>query len=270
MSCGKKFLGFQAGSRRLWACPRGGFSLIELLVVIVIIGILAALAVPAINRVRSKSNTVVTMSNLRQLQMANVAYAMENNGFFVPNWPESSSAYQHGWWQYGPFVAYLGATVPPGTTHLGWDTWPQVAKTGQPANPLINTGGDKRDRFGTIGMNMSRFTHFTGGDPVPFPYNDAHYITGMLRQNSIAYPDDFIMFAEGAGYYVDYNRRLDWHNLEPARKDKQEIQGGIAFRNSGNVAYVVVASGAVKAIKPSDIQANTEAVQRMFYWNGVR
>jgi prepilin-type N-terminal cleavage/methylation domain-containing protein len=59
-----------------------GFTLIELLIVIVIIGILATLLIPAIGRGTSLARRTKCLQNLRQIQVATIAYAGENNGQF--------------------------------------------------------------------------------------------------------------------------------------------------------------------------------------------
>ena len=59
-----------------------GFTLIELLIVIAIIGILAALLFPAIGRGTSLARRTKCLQNLRQIQVATIAYAGENNGQF--------------------------------------------------------------------------------------------------------------------------------------------------------------------------------------------
>lgn len=248
--------------------PRHGFTLIEMLVSVSIIIILAAILIPVVGKFQDGAAGSKTIGNLRSLQTANISYAADHNGFYVPNWPASSAAYQNGWWQFGEFVDYLGESVREGTENLGWDFWPKVAKTGKTVNPLLNSGGDKKDRYGTIAMNMSRFSHWTSGTPMAM-YANAHFRVGMLRQSAVAHPNDLIMFADGAGYYVDFVRRMEWANL-PDQKRDEESSNGLAFRYPGDVAYVVVASGAVKALRPSDITDPTPEVQRMFYYNGAQ
>ncbi len=70
-------------------CARGGspaFTLIELLVVIAIIAILAALLLPALNKAAGTARSAACRNNLRQLQLAWLNYAHDNQDRLVPNW----------------------------------------------------------------------------------------------------------------------------------------------------------------------------------------
>jgi prepilin-type N-terminal cleavage/methylation domain-containing protein/prepilin-type processing-associated H-X9-DG protein len=60
------------------------FTLIELLVVISIISLLTAILMPALGAVRAGSRALACKSNLRQLVIANIGYATENDGYYVP------------------------------------------------------------------------------------------------------------------------------------------------------------------------------------------
>lgn len=60
------------------------FTLIELLTVIAIIGILAGIMIPTMSSVRARARVATCGSNLRQIAIANIAYANENKGHFPP------------------------------------------------------------------------------------------------------------------------------------------------------------------------------------------
>jgi len=62
---------------------RRGFTLVELLVVISIIALLMAILMPALNRARELGRRAVCMGNLKQLALAWVMYADENDGDLV-------------------------------------------------------------------------------------------------------------------------------------------------------------------------------------------
>jgi prepilin-type N-terminal cleavage/methylation domain-containing protein/prepilin-type processing-associated H-X9-DG protein len=72
------------------------FTLIELLVVIAIIAILASLLLPALARSKQKAITTKCLSNQRQLTLAWLMYASDNNGVLVENNPLGTAPYLAG------------------------------------------------------------------------------------------------------------------------------------------------------------------------------
>src|SRR5260370_25985402 len=66
---------------------RAAFTLIELLVVIAIIGVLAALLLSALSQAKSRAQTTVCLNNQKQLQLAWLMYADENEDQLPDNTP---------------------------------------------------------------------------------------------------------------------------------------------------------------------------------------
>jgi prepilin-type N-terminal cleavage/methylation domain-containing protein/prepilin-type processing-associated H-X9-DG protein len=87
--------------------PQRAFTLIELLVVIAIIGILASLLLPVLARGKSQARGAQCLSQMRQIGIATVFYADDNDGF-LPRSSHSAMAYGQLPWGYALFPYLTG------------------------------------------------------------------------------------------------------------------------------------------------------------------
>jgi len=84
-------------SKKQWSMVYGlwskkfGFTLLELLVVIAIIALLSSILLPALSKAREKGRQAKCISNLKQISLAFMMYAGDNDGWFPPcatgSWP---------------------------------------------------------------------------------------------------------------------------------------------------------------------------------------
>jgi len=77
--------------------PRSGFTLVELLVVIGIIALLIAILLPALTKARATAQSLLCLSNVRQITNVFYVYSNENKGSFPPMAPDVNSPITDHW-----------------------------------------------------------------------------------------------------------------------------------------------------------------------------
>jgi len=190
------------------------FTLVELLVVIAIIALLMAVLVPALASARSCAKRLMCKSNIRQLVLANVAYAGENDGFFVPAaadmWDRGGLRRWHGVRESldapfepagGPLAGYLAdgkvKNCPEDVDFYQAGSW----------------AGSFEKGCGGYGYNMvyigSRTWQAGAG---PGDYRDAYARTA--RCTEVRKPDETLMFADTA-ISTDGRRYIEYSFAEP-------------------------------------------------------
>ena len=189
--------------------PRGGrhhgFTLVELLVSITIIIALAALVFAITGKVRANAQQVNAISSLRQIGIAHVAYASENNGAIniMRDAGEVGSGYEGGgnaWVSntfWGRAQPYLFA---------GIDTKDQkllAAEIKSSLNALFNTS-DLKTMAGTPFSGISAYGDLSGIS-VPLGFNlklRPAWRAAPLRVSSIADPSR-ILYCTYGRYFIE-------------------------------------------------------------------
>ena len=184
------------------------FTLVELLVVIAIIALLMSILMPVLTAARAQGKTAVCKSNIRQLVLANIGYASENDGGYVPAALDIFSTNKHRWHGMrddinspfdaaeGPLAAYLAdgcvKKCPQKVAFRHGDPW----------------DWDFEDGCGGYGYNMT----YIGSRIWTSGYEDEKCrIT--TRDFEVRRPTEILMFADtamakldnGRPYYLEYS-----------------------------------------------------------------
>lgn len=195
------------------------FTLIELLVVIAIIAILAAMLMPALSAAREKGRTAACQSNLKQLSLALLLYANDNNDYFIP---AVNSAWTEFWCGQGNF----SDIKPIGGINLYLDSKGDEGVRKCPSSDLIKQASSNNGNGG-------------------YGYNPClGYSAKLYRITSVKNPTTILTFADAALRHGD-NIPTPYIVIEPPTYDYMEYNGdmyqaSMHFRHSTkiNTAWV--------------------------------
>ena len=214
-----------------------GFTLTELLVVILIVVVLAAFTFLGLSRMRAAGDRATTVAVLRQLQVANVGYAADHNGQYVPlSSMDENNNRVNDWHQSSVFLAYLTGD------HTNLEN-NQPVTSSVPVSILdpIVVRAKKRlwnRLFASYGYNQV-------GMPALKPGGDRSF-----KVSEVTNPARTAAFITATDWIAKYEGRLLW---ESSPVEGKSTDGKIAFRH-GNKAIVVYYDGSSGFVTPDDFR----------------
>ena len=231
---------------------RKGFTLIELLVVIAIIGILSAVLLPSLARAKRKARAIEEVSAAKQLILAALLYADENEGSVFPGYvtdPKATDDRGHPLffpenarypWRLSPYMAQSFETIYCSDNRRKLDELRSLDRAGYVYGVSVSP---------SLGIN----SYFIGGNETEFPASAANKKFGVgtvvTKMSEIRRPSNLMMFVsarsattgfEANGYYqvtppyltgrkwsTDWTRATepkDWGFVAP-RYDQRAVAG---------------------------------------------
>jgi prepilin-type N-terminal cleavage/methylation domain-containing protein/prepilin-type processing-associated H-X9-DG protein len=202
-----------------------GFTLIELLVVIAIIAILASLLLPALGRAKEQGQSIACRSNQRQLSVASMTYALDNQNWLNPLQTANDdtgveTSYRVILWEYvghSPKVydcpTEMSAVYADGISAydasyggfpLGSGTdWSSIYGV---SGPYVDASGGDYEKWNQSGIGVAggHWIHISGNpnpqaqtSSMPFGRPQPDYFEGLKRSTDITNPAKMIWYGDG-------------------------------------------------------------------------
>jgi prepilin-type N-terminal cleavage/methylation domain-containing protein/prepilin-type processing-associated H-X9-DG protein len=215
------------------------FTLIELLVVIAIIAILAALLLPALKEARESGRAAACMNNERQLNLANLMRAPDDNDKFCPyrrTDPPFTDPSSHPLYLYPQLLnPYLGGAV--------------LSANYEKARPLLTCPSANSMDDPNI-YNLWGFPWSIGLNSWAGGWEDASANLPSLRFKQLRYPERTACFGDSTGPDLAF---YAW--LYPPNSHRHHGKANVAF-----------ADGSIRALSDQETPTAFDAGYDIFYF----